>query len=153
MLPGAAAVSDAERQEDAAAAAAQDWKAWYKEYPPVRRLVCTMLCRALVRGCDEAAALLMPAATVAARRMADHRWLWASLGELLKRSADASAAAGGAPGGGGRSGGGDAGKKGGKEKGVPRVLKSEVRYTIRGVEKTLSRAESMLPTISRETTV
>ena len=120
-------VSDAEKEEDAAAAARQDWKAWYKDFPVVRRMVCTMLCRALVRGCDDAATLLAPAATVAVRRMADQRWLWATLGELLQKSADAAAAEGGERGGADKGGGGSVGKKNGKEKGAaPRVLKPEV---------------------------
>eukprot|EP00903_Cladosiphon_okamuranus_P008965 g8577.t1 len=135
----APAVSDAEKEEDAAAVARQDWRAWYKDYPVVRRMVCTMLCRTLVRGCDEAAALLMPAATVAVRRMADQRWLWATLGELLQKSADVTAAAATAAGGGGERGGADkggggsvgVGKKSGKERGAAaRLLKPETSALI-----------------------
>ncbi|CAN0072455.1 unnamed protein product [Ectocarpus sp. 12 AP-2014] len=126
-----AAETAAEKEEDAAAAAGQDWRGWYSDVPAIRRLVCTMLCRAMVRGSDEAAAVLMPAAKAAVKRMADQRWLWASLGELVQRSADASAAAAAAAAAapvkeGGGVAAGVAGKKGGKEKGtVPRVLKSE----------------------------
>ncbi|CBJ32764.1 conserved unknown protein [Ectocarpus siliculosus] len=124
-----AAETAAEKEEDAAATAGQDWRGWYSDVPAIRRLVCTMLCRAMVRGSDEAAGVLMPAAKAAVKRMADQRWLWASLGELVQRSADASAAAvAAAPAkdGGGVVAAGVAGKKGGKEKGaVPRVLKPE----------------------------
>lgn len=78
--------SQAMDKEDAAVP--QDWKTWYKEFPAVRRLTCTMLCRALVRGGDEAArVVLMPAARAAVRKMANEQWLWASLGELLVKSA------------------------------------------------------------------
>ncbi|CAB1114459.1 unnamed protein product [Ectocarpus sp. CCAP 1310/34] len=122
--------ASAEKEEDAAAAAGQDWRGWYSDVPAIRRLVCTMLCRAMVRGSDEAAAVLMPAAKAAVKRMADQRWLWASLGELAQRSADASAATAAAAApvneGGGVVAAGVAGKKCGKEKGtMPRVLKPE----------------------------
>ena len=76
-----------EDAEDAAAAPPQDWKTWFKEFPAVRRVVCTMLCRALVRSGDEAAVLMMPAARAAVRKMADELWLWASLAELVQKSA------------------------------------------------------------------
>lgn len=65
----------------------EDWKDWYKEFPVIRRVTCTMLCRALVDTCDEAAAMLMPAALVAVKRMPDELWLWSTLGEVLTSNA------------------------------------------------------------------
>lgn len=85
---GGASVSEKADAEDAEVS--QDWKAWYREFPAVRRVTCTMLCRSLVRGGDEAAAVMMPAARVAVRKMGDEQWLWASLGELLQKSATAA---------------------------------------------------------------
>lgn len=84
----------------------EDWRKWYKNFPAVRRVTCTMLCRALavgVRGgagtsgkgtgsgkagerASQAAALLMPAARPAAKRMADERWLWATLAEVVQKN-------------------------------------------------------------------
>ena len=61
----------------------EDWKQWYKEFPVVRRITCTMFCRAVVEGCDEAAELLIPGVMAAVKRMPDELWLWATLGEVL----------------------------------------------------------------------
>lgn len=65
----------------------EDWRKWYKEYPTVRRVTCTMLCRGIVRGGDGATTLLLPAARAAVKKMADEEWLWSTISDVAQRNA------------------------------------------------------------------
>lgn len=112
---------DADSCLDGGGQVKEDWRKWYREFPAVRRMTCTMFCRALVSrsggdAASDGAALLMPAVRAAVKRMTDERWFWATLVGVLQRNKAGNASGTGAAIGGGGGGGGAQAATGGKLK-------------------------------------